>query len=44
MMNIREQILRALNWEEPDRVPITTSDWFLPRGNTERLLREAGVV
>ena len=43
-MNTRERILRALNWEEPDRVPITTSGWFLARGNTERLLREAGVV
>ena len=42
-MNTRERILTALNWEEPDRVPLTTYDWFLPRGNTERLLREAGV-
>ena len=24
--------------------PLTTSDWFLPRGNTERLLRETGVA
>ena len=42
-MNTRERILRALNWEEPDRIPLTTYDWFLPRGHTERVLREAGV-
>jgi hypothetical protein len=41
-MNTRERILTALSWEEPDRVPLTTYDWFLPRGHTERVLREAG--
>jgi len=42
-MNIRERLLTALNWEEPDRIPLTTYDWFLPRGETERTLRENGV-
>ncbi|UCF92658.1 MAG: hypothetical protein JSW39_00435 [Desulfobacterales bacterium] len=42
-MDIRERILTALHWGEPDRVPLTTYDWFLPRGTTERVLREAGV-
>lgn len=42
-MNIRERILTALNWEEPDRIPLTIYDWMIPRGETERMLREAGV-
>ncbi|MDH7499224.1 MAG: uroporphyrinogen decarboxylase family protein [candidate division NC10 bacterium] len=42
-MNIKERILAALNWEEPDRVPLTIYDWMLPRGMAERKLREAGV-
>ena len=42
-MNIRERILAALNWEEPDRIPLTIYDWMIPRGETERLLRKAGV-
>ena len=29
--------------QRPDRVPLTIYDWMLPRGRTERLLREAGV-
>jgi hypothetical protein len=32
-----------MRWEQPDRVPLTVYDWMLPRGNTERLLRDAGV-
>jgi len=42
-LEIKERILAALNWEEPDRVPLTIYDWMLPRGMTERRLREAGV-
>ncbi len=42
-MNIRERILSALNWEEPDRIPLTIYDWMIPRGETERMLRKAGV-
>jgi hypothetical protein len=42
-MNVRDRILTALLWGEPDRIPLTTYDWFVPRGETERLLREAGV-
>jgi hypothetical protein len=42
-MTIRERILAAMRWQEPDRVPLTVYDWMLPRGQTERALREAGV-
>jgi hypothetical protein len=42
-MTIRERILAAMRWQEPDRVPLTTYDWMLPRGQAERTLREAGV-
>ncbi len=42
-MDIRERLLTALNWGEPDRVPLTVYDWILPRGVAERLLRESGV-
>ena len=42
-MDIKERILTALNWSEPDRVPLTVYDWMLPRGMTERKLRESGV-
>lgn len=42
-MDTRTRLLTALNWEEPDRVPLTIYDWMLPRGHTERLLRESGV-
>lgn len=41
-MNIRERILSAMNWEEPDRIPLTIYDWMIPRGETERMLRKAG--
>ena len=30
-------------WGDPDRIPLTVYDWMLPRGMTERHLREAGV-
>jgi uroporphyrinogen decarboxylase-like protein len=39
----KERILTAMRGERPDRVPLTIYDWMLPRGTTERLLREAGV-
>lgn len=42
-MNIKERILTAMNWGEPDRVPLTVYDWMVPRGLTERQLRESGV-
>jgi hypothetical protein len=42
-VNIKERILTALAWKEPDQVPLTVYDWLLPRGETERHLREAGV-
>ena len=42
-MNTKERILAALEWGEPDRVPLTIYDWMLPRGMTERRLRESGV-
>lgn len=42
-MDIRERLLTALTWGEPDKVPLTVYDWILPRGVAERLVREAGV-
>ena len=42
-MTLKERILTAMRWEQPDQVPLTVYDWLLPRGRTERLLREAGV-
>lgn len=42
-MNIKERILTAMNWGEPDRVPLTVYDWMVPRGLTERRLRDCGV-
>jgi len=42
-VTIKERILTALTWGLPDRVPLTVYDWLLPRGQTERALREAGV-
>ena len=42
-MNVKERILTAMMWDEPEEVPLTVYDWMLPRGTTERLLREGGV-
>jgi hypothetical protein len=42
-VNVRERLLTTLRWGEPDRVPLTVYDWMLPRGTTERRLRELGV-
>lgn len=42
-MNVRERLLTTLRWGEPDCVPLTVYDWMLPRGTTERKLRELGV-
>ena len=42
-MDIKERILTAMNWGEPDRVPLTVYDWLLPRGFNERQLRESDV-
>lgn len=42
-MDNRERILAAMNWEEPDRVPLTIYDWMVPRGTQERELRELGL-
>jgi hypothetical protein len=43
LVNIKERILTAMTWGRPDQVPLTVYDWMLPRGTTERRLREAGV-
>jgi len=42
-LNIKERILTAMSWGEPDKVPLTIYDWMLPRGLTERQLRESDV-
>jgi hypothetical protein len=42
-VNVKERILTAMTWGEPDEVPLTVYDWMLPRGMTERTLREAGI-
>ena len=42
-MNVKERVLTAMHWGEPDQVPLTVYEWMLPRGTTERLLREHGV-
>lgn len=42
-MDARERLLTALNWGEPDLVPLTCYDQLLPRGLAERLLRCAGL-
>jgi uroporphyrinogen decarboxylase-like protein len=42
-VTLKERILTALTWGEPDRIPLTIYDWILPRGTTERVLRDSGV-
>jgi uroporphyrinogen-III decarboxylase len=42
-MDVRERILAAMTWEEPDQVPLTIYDWMIPRGTAERELREMGL-
>ncbi len=42
-MTIRERIIAAMTWGQPDRVPLTVYEWILPRGERERRLRELGV-
>jgi hypothetical protein len=42
-MDFRERLLAALSWDEPDQVPFTTYDWFLPRGARERAIRDLGL-
>lgn len=42
-MDIRERLLTALSWGEPDRVPLTIYEHNLSRGEKERILREHGV-
>jgi hypothetical protein len=42
-VHVKERVLAAMNWTEPDEVPLTIYDRMLPRGTTERCLREAGV-
>jgi len=42
-MNIKERILATLDWDEPDKVPLTVYDWMVPRGEVGRHLRESGV-
>lgn len=43
IVTVKERLLTAMRGQRPDRVPLTIYDWMLPRGRTERLLREAGV-
>ena len=42
-MDNRERVLAAMNWQEPDRVPLTIYDWMIPRGTSERELRRLGL-
>jgi hypothetical protein len=42
-VTIKERILTAMTWGQPDQVPLTVYDWMLPRGTTERRLREMGI-
>jgi hypothetical protein len=42
-VTLKERILTAMTWGEPDRIPLTIYDWMLPRGTTERVLRDSGV-
>lgn len=42
-MDVKTRVLTAMRWGEPDRIPLTVYDWMLPRGATERRLRDAGV-
>ena len=43
MMDVRERILAAMSWQEPDRIPLTIYDWMIPTGAAERELREMGL-
>ena len=31
-MDVRERILAAMTWQEPDQVPLTIYDWMIPTG------------
>ena len=42
-MDVRERILAAMTWQEPDQIPLTIYDWMIPRGAAERELREMGL-
>lgn len=42
-MDVRERILAAMSWQEPDQIPLTIYDWMIPTGAEERELREMGV-
>jgi hypothetical protein len=42
-VTVKERILTAMSWGQPDQVPLSVYDWMLPRGTNERRLREAGV-
>ncbi len=42
-MDVRERLLAALTWQEPDRVPLTIYENLFLRGRAERLLRDSGV-
>jgi uroporphyrinogen-III decarboxylase len=43
MMTPRERVFTALSGEKADRIPLTTYEGLLPRGETERRLREEGL-
>lgn len=42
-MTIHDRILAAMQWEEPDQIPLTTFDVLLPRSAAARQLRNLGV-
>ncbi len=42
-MTTRERIITALRGGKPDRIPLTVYEMLYPRGQNERLAREAGV-
>ncbi len=43
-MTPRERIMAALHGDMPDRIPFTCYSGLLPRGETERWLREEGAA
>ena len=42
-MDIKERILTAMSWGQPDIIPLTIYEMLFPRSEKERLLRESGV-
>ena len=42
-MNVRERILAAMAWEEPDQIPLTIYRGLSIGGDAERELRDMGL-